>query len=840
MPSFAALVLILPLLTIAVSAGPVAASPTPITTVAGTGAGAYTGNGGPATGAALNEPYDVVSDAQGNLYVADYLNCVVRKITPTGTISTVAGNGMCGNSGIGGPATAASISNPAGLAVDGNGNLYIADRNNCRVLVVPPNGTIGVKAGNGVCGYSGDGGPAVNASLTQVEGLAVDSAGDLFIADANNCVVREVNTVGDIYTVAGDGVCGFGGDGGPADSASLLGPEGVTFNAATETLYVADTGNCVVRAVHNGLISTVAGVPGQCGYGGDGGPATGAQLNEPFGLAIDSAGNLLVADTLNCAIRSISPAGTITTSAGTPGTCGFAGDNGPPTQAVMNEPFGVGVNAAGDIFVADTLNNRVREYGLAPPIPLVTSVSPASGGVSGGSQVTIRGLNLLGTTAVDFGGTPAAAINVVSDVEIVATVPAGPSGGGRVDVTVKTPAGTSPTGPYDGYLYVSAGPYHPLTPTRIADTRPGSGLANQGETLQAGGSVDVQVASAGGVPATGAVAVVVNLTVTDTTSTGYVTAYPTGVARPLASAVNFTAGLTVANLVEVALGENGRITVYNSAGSTNVIVDVEGWVGAGLPGSGLFEPLPPARIADTRPGSGEPDAGKTLGPRQAINVQVAGAGGVPASGVASVVLNVTATGTTSGSFLTVWPTGSNQPLASNLNWSATSTVPNRVIVQLGFGGMISIYNNAGNADVIVDVGGWFTNGSNSQATGRQFLPASPVRVEDTRSGSGEPGAGSALGPGGTLPVQVSGVDGVPASGVAAVVLNVTVTSTTSNGYLTAFPDGEARPVASDLNWTAGNTVANCVVVKLGTGGRVDLYNSSGSTDVIVDVVGWYF
>jgi hypothetical protein len=389
----------------------------------------------------------------------------------------------------------------------------------------------------------------------------------------------------------------------------------------------------------------------------------------------------------------------------------------------------------------------------------------------------------------------------------------------------------------DGRIYVGAGThvhafgnptvistgasYHPLTPARILDTRTGSPIGS-------GQSIDVQVTGVGGVPATGVAAAILNVTVTQPTATGYLTVYPTGSGRPLASNLNFVAGQTVPNLVEVALGTGGKITAFNFTGSTHVVMDVAGYVATPPPGpDGLFNALPPARILDTRSGTG----GVTIGPNTSIDVQVTGLGMVPATGVSAVVLNVTATNATASSYLTVFPTGTTRPTASNLNFLAGQTVPNRVVVKLGTGGKVTIYNLTGNTDAVADVGGWFTDAT-STAGGSVFVGITPGRILDTRSG------GAPIGPNGTLTVPVGGAGVVPST-AKAVVMNVTVTNTTASSYLTVWPDLVARPTASDLNWAAGQTVPNLVIVQLGTNGSIDLYNLQGNTDVVLDVVGWY-
>jgi cellulase (glycosyl hydrolase family 5)/fibronectin type III domain protein len=389
------------------------------------------------------------------------------------------------------------------------------------------------------------------------------------------------------------------------------------------------------------------------------------------------------------------------------------------------------------------------------------------------------------------------------------------------------------------------GQYHALAPARVLDTR--SGLGAPAARVGPGGKLDVQITGKGGVPGSGVAAVVLNATATDTTAGSYLTVWPAGVPQPVASNLNWTPGRTVANLVEVAVGVNGKVSLVNAAGSTNVVFDVAGYVATATatPGAdGLYTPVVPNRVLDTRDGTGGGPLAP-VGPGQTIKVRVAGTSGIPSTGVAAVVLNVTATGATAPSYLTAWPTGVTRPVASNLNFVAGQTVPNRVIVQLGSdgstGGWVSFYNAAGSVNVIADVAGWFSDSSNASATGSLFVGVAPARILDTRNGTG--GFSSALGAGQTIAVTVAGQGGVPAMNAviapSAVVLNVTVTGTTAAGYLTVWPDLASRPTASDLNWAAGQTVPNLVVVKLGGDGKIDLYNPAGSANVIVDVVGWF-
>ncbi|MGO9095116.1 MAG: BACON domain-containing protein, partial [Bryobacteraceae bacterium] len=361
-----------------------------IATVAGNGLAGYSGDGGPATRASLNLAGGsfnggVGVDSAGNLYIADTFNQRIRKVS-AGTISTVAGNGNGGFAGDGGPAANASLFGPSGVAVDSVGNLYIADASNNRIRKLS-GGTIATVAGNGIQGFSGDGGPATSASLYTPSGVAVDSAGDLFIADSGNSRIRKVSGQ-TITTVAGNGNCCFSGDGGPATSASLSDPSAVAVDAAGN-LYIADTTNYRIRKVSGGIIATVAG-NGTFGFSGDGGPATAAELNWPAGVAVDSAGDLYIADEFNNRIRKVS-GGTITTVAGN-GICCFSGDGGPATSASLSDPQGVGVDSAGDLYIADSVNWRVRK-------------------VSGGTIATVAGNGIQGFSG-DGGPATGASLNL--------------------------------------------------------------------------------------------------------------------------------------------------------------------------------------------------------------------------------------------------------------------------------------------------------------------------------------------------------------------------------------------------------------------------------------------
>jgi uncharacterized protein (TIGR03437 family) len=381
-----------------------------ITNVAGTGYCGFSGDGGPAASATLCAPSGIAVDASGNLFIADTHNNRIRKVSAAGIITTVAGNGAQGTfSGDGGPATSASLWSPTAVAIDTAGNLFIADDVNCRIRKVSPAGIISTVAGNGNAGYSGDGGPATSASLSLPAGVAVDSSGNLFIADSDNNVIRKVSAAtGHISTVAGDGIVGFGGDGGPATSALLNYPVAVVLDGAGN-LYIADYFNDRLRMVSaSGIITTFAG-NGNFRFGGDGGPATSASLNLPGAVAVDASGTLFIADTENNRIRAVSPAGIITTVAGN-GSAGASGDDGPATSAQLFGPGDVAVDGSGNLYIADTENQRIRKVSTSGFITTVagngvSATCEPCGGFSGdGGQATSALLDGPAGVAVDASG----------------------------------------------------------------------------------------------------------------------------------------------------------------------------------------------------------------------------------------------------------------------------------------------------------------------------------------------------------------------------------------------------------------------------------------------------
>jgi sugar lactone lactonase YvrE len=329
-----------------------------ITTVAGKGTAGFYGDGGKADTSKLYHPTGVAINASGNVYIADFDNNRIRMVSPSGIISTFAGNGIAGYSGDSDSAKYAELYNPQGVAIDAAGNVYIADEGNQRIRMVNTAGIISTFAGNGILGYSGDGGQATAAEFDYPAGVACDASGNVYIADIYNNCIRKVNTVGIITTIAGNGSAAYAGDGGNATAAELFFPQGVACDASGN-VYIADEANQRIRMVNTaGIISTFAG-NGSEGYSGDGGQAWQAELYNPYGVACDASGNVYIADISNQRIRRVNSFGIIRAIAGK-GIQGYSGDGGQSTTAELNDPQGLAIDAVGNLYIADSGNNRIR------------------------------------------------------------------------------------------------------------------------------------------------------------------------------------------------------------------------------------------------------------------------------------------------------------------------------------------------------------------------------------------------------------------------------------------------------------------------------------------------
>jgi hypothetical protein len=769
-----------------------------ITTIAGDGTDGYAGDGSPATDAQLNYPNGVAVDTAFNIYIADTGNSRIRKITgSSGVITTFAGGGI----GDGGQATDAPLYDPNGVAVDTAGNIYIADYGNSSVRKVDAiTAVITTIAGTGTDGYGGDGGQATSAQLNRPSGVAVDTAGNIYIADYGNSRVRKVDAItGVITTIAGTGTSGYGGDGGPATNAPLRDPRGVAVDTAFN-IYIADTGNSRIRMItgSSGVITTIAGT-GVDGYNGDNITATTARLNYPSGVAVDTAGSIYIADSDNDRIRKVTGSpGVITTIAGT-GAPGYNGDGGQATSARLNDPRGVAVDTAGDIYIADFFNHRIRKITGSPGVITTIAGDGTSGyGGDGGPATSAQLSNPIGV-AVDPAGNLYIADNNNNRIR---------------KVRLATPPSR----------------LVPLA-SRLFDTRPGTaaGAIAVPKQLVAGGSfLEVQLTGNAGIPGSGVGSVVLNVTAVDPTADGFITVYPCGT-RPGTSNLNFTSGQTVANTVITPVSAAGKVCFY-ADGTTHLIADLSRWfpAGQGLNSSGA------SRLFDTRPGTA---AGVIAVPKQLVaggsflEVQLTGNAGIPGSGVGSVVLNVTAVDPTAGGFITVYPCGT-RPATSNLNFTSGQTVANTVITPVSAAGKVCFYAD-GTTHLIADLSGWFPTGQGPTSSGAS-------RLFDTRPGTA---AGAIAVPkqlvagGSFLEVQLTGNAGVPGSGVGSVVLNVTAVDPTAGGFITVYPCG-TRPATSNLNFTSGQTVANTVITPVSAAGKVCFY-ADGTTHLIADLSGWF-
>jgi len=359
---------IITIITLAFSLG---ANAQNIYTIAGNGSNTYSGDGGQATAAGFNAGISVAIDAVGNLYIADIQDSRIRKVNTAGIASTFAGNGTGGYSGDGGQATAAEISGPIGVSLDGSGNIYISDSGNGCVRKISTAGIISTVAGTGMQGYSGDGGQATAAKLSGPHAVAFDAQSNMYIVDQDNNRIRMVNTAGIISTFAGNGTAGYSGDGGQVTAAEINYSSWICFDAAGN-LYIADSNNERMRIITTaGIISTFAG-NGTQGYTGNGGQATAAEMSNPAGAAVDASGNLYVVESQSNIIRKINTSGIISIIAGN-GTIGYSGDGGSATAAELKEPAGVVLDAAGNVYIADFQNGRIRVVAVPLTITATTN-----------------------------------------------------------------------------------------------------------------------------------------------------------------------------------------------------------------------------------------------------------------------------------------------------------------------------------------------------------------------------------------------------------------------------------------------------------------------------------
>ncbi len=797
--------------------------------------GIGSGDGGPATSAQLVSPYGVAVDAAGNLYIADSQDNSVRKVAANGTIATVAGNGTADYSGDGQPATQAELQYPGGVAVDAAGNLYIADTQNNRIRKVGTNGLIATVAGNGICGHGGDGSPAVSAQLCQPDDVAVDSAGNLYITDG--AFIRKVSTGGTITTVAGDGTCGYSGDNGPATSAEMC-PFGLTVDAAGN-IYIADgapydyprdNGNGVIRKVGlDGTITTVAG-NGTVGYSGDGGPATQAKLLSPQGVAVDAAGNLYIADSGNCRVRKVTTDGNIATVGGN-GTCGYSGDGGPATGAMLGFLQGIALDSAGNVYVADRDNNVIRLLVPAAARAVLSVSLTRSGGLTrgqNGATYTIAVSNAAGAAATS--GLVTATDILPAGLALVSMTGAGWNCSSTTCTRSDALSGGSSYSSITLTVNVAADA-PPVVMDQVNVSGGGSAEATASDTTSMIVAPATPVLSS---PANGTT-VPLAPTLTWNASSG-ATSYDVYFGMPSSpSLVTTTTGTSYApGTLSAEATYYWQIVARNSAGTASSAT----WsFTTGDPVGALrFVPVTPCRAVDTRSPNG-PFGGPTLGLNVTRSFAIPQSGcGIPSTAQA-YSLNVTVVPLGPLYYLTLWPTGQPQAGVSTLNSWDGNVVANAAIVPAGAGGAVSVYVPDA-TDVILDVNGYFD--SPGVPNSYSFYPATPCRVADTRGAAGTFGGPEMYGgQSRDFPIPLSGC-GIPPT-ATAYSLNVTVVPDAVVkylGYLTLWPTGQAQANVSTLNSWTGKVVANAALVPAGTNESISVYVPN-PTDVILDINGYF-
>ncbi len=745
----------------------------------------------------------IATGPDGNLWITNTYRDSIGRITPGGAYTEFTGP---------------TVSRPLGITAGPDGNMWFT--NSRSVGRITPTGTI----------------TDVAANAADFRDIAVGPDGNLWLP---------YSYLGqDLHTHEGIGRMSLAGVLTRFDLPSLSGPSRIVAGPDGNLWFTNRTDNSIGRITPTGALSTF----------------TDPSIADPYDIAAGPDGNLWFTNYAGDSIGRITPAGVVSNftdpyltgpteiTAGPDGKMWFTASGTTMTISTdgsvnsVTDPTGLyhgdittGPDGkmwfAGEVYSGSDVSVGSIDTGL-PGAPLHVTASPGDGVVA-----------VSWDAPTDPGIAPITSYVVTaSPGGATCTWTAGPltcQVAGLTDGTIHTfvVRAVSSLGAGVGSAPIAATPqadttYHPIAPVRVQDSRPESHLGNYVSPWGPGTTRTVQVAGVSGIPAD-ARAVAMNVTVTSTTAASFLTIWPTGRPLPLSSNLNWTAGRTIANAVTTSVGQGGTLSIFNPAGSVDVIIDVVGYYtdAASAQGEGLV-PLAPVRIQDSRASDqfGPYSTPWTAGTTRLV--QAAGANGIPADADA-VVLNATVTNATAPSFLTIYPAGATQPNASSLNWTTGQTLANAVTAKIGVGGQIAVFNPSGSVDVILDVVGYFTTG-----TGSHFHPLDPVRIQDSRGSERVGPYGTPWGPGTTRAVTASPAAGVPA-GATAVLLNVTVTGPTAPSFLTIWPAGQPRPNASSLNWVAGQTLANAVNAMVGVGGQISIFNPSGTVEVIADSNGWY-
>ncbi|MFF0752656.1 peptidoglycan recognition protein [Streptomyces sp. NPDC004267] len=531
----------------------------------------------------------------------------------------------------------------------------------------------------------------------------------------------------------------------------------------------------------------------------------------------------------------VDPAGKATLTAGATQTVGgkqFTLGQTYEFNAISGHRDGYATACPGDQLYPQL--STIRSYATGSVTGLAIS------GLAGGATKAGSGYETTGPVTVNWSTSTSSDLihrfEVLVDDQVAATTAGGARGASvtvsgygdhRVAVRATHTSGKVTTSPAVTVTVPGPKTLHPVAPKRLMNTIAGVGVPKA--KVGAGQEVVLDIAGVDGIPASRIGAVVLNVTATNPTTSGYVSVYPNGTARPTTSNLNFKAGVSIPNLVVVPVVD-GKVRFYNHAGTVDLLADLTGYYLKDDTGS-TFAPTGPARIMNTLAGVGVPKA--KIGPAATVSLQVTGTAGIPSSGVTAVVMNVTATNPTTSGYVSVFPSGTVRPTTSNLNFRAGQSIPNLVIVPVGADGKISFYNHAGTVDLLGDITGYFTTDS----TEAKHINIGPMRVMNTMAGLGAPKA--PVGAQQSVTLKVAGVNGIPASGVKAVVINVTATNPTNSGWVSVYPSDQVRPPVSNLNFTAGLTIPNLVVVPVSADGKISFYNHAGTVDLLGDITGYF-